>query len=48
MDGTGREGSTADFIDVVQRFCDTWSSADVDALVGFFADDAVCQVSSCR
>jgi limonene-1,2-epoxide hydrolase len=28
-------------IDVVRRFCDTWSTGDVDAIVAFFTDDAV-------
>lgn len=27
-------------IDVVRRFCDTWASGDLDAIVAFFADDA--------
>ncbi|MGH9034083.1 MAG: SgcJ/EcaC family oxidoreductase, partial [Acidimicrobiia bacterium] len=27
--------------DVVRRFCDAWSAGDVDALMAFFADDAV-------
>ncbi|MGH8982798.1 MAG: limonene-1,2-epoxide hydrolase family protein [Acidimicrobiia bacterium] len=28
-------------IDVVRRFCDTWSTGDIDAIMAFFADDAV-------
>jgi limonene-1,2-epoxide hydrolase len=28
-------------IDVVRRFCGTWSTGDVDAIMAFFADDAV-------
>ena len=28
-------------IDVVRRFCDAWSAGDLDALMAFFADDAV-------
>jgi len=28
-------------IDVVSRFCDAWSAGDLDALMAFFADDAV-------
>jgi limonene-1,2-epoxide hydrolase len=28
-------------IDVVRRFCDMWSTRDVDAIVAFFTDDAV-------
>jgi limonene-1,2-epoxide hydrolase len=28
-------------IDVVQEFCDTWAKGDLDAIVGFFTDDAV-------
>ena len=31
----------ADPIDVVTRFCKTWESVDVDALMEFFTDDAV-------
>jgi limonene-1,2-epoxide hydrolase len=27
--------------DVVRRFCDTWSTGDVDAIVAYFTDDAV-------
>ena len=32
---------SADPIDVVTRFCKTWESVDIDALMEFFADDAV-------
>jgi limonene-1,2-epoxide hydrolase len=32
---------SADPIDVVTRFCKTWESVDVDALMEFFTDDAV-------
>jgi limonene-1,2-epoxide hydrolase len=32
---------SADPVDVVTRFCKTWESVDVDALMEFFADDAV-------
>jgi limonene-1,2-epoxide hydrolase len=28
-------------IDVVRRFCDTWSTGDVDAIVAYFTDNAV-------
>lgn len=28
-------------IHVVRRFCDAWSAGDLDALMAFFADDAV-------
>jgi limonene-1,2-epoxide hydrolase len=28
-------------IDVVRRFCEAWGDRDVDALMGFFTDDAV-------
>jgi limonene-1,2-epoxide hydrolase len=28
-------------IDVVRRFCAAWSDGDIDALVGYFTDDAV-------
>ena len=28
-------------IDIVRRFCDTWSTGDIDAIMAFFADDAV-------
>jgi limonene-1,2-epoxide hydrolase len=28
-------------IDVVRRFCDTWSTGDVDAIVAYFTEDAV-------
>ena len=28
-------------IDIVRRFCDTWSTGDLDALMAFFAADAV-------
>jgi limonene-1,2-epoxide hydrolase len=28
-------------IDIVRRFCATWSSGDLDALMAFFAPDAV-------
>ena len=27
-------------LDIVQRFCDTWATGDLDALMAFFADDA--------
>jgi limonene-1,2-epoxide hydrolase len=27
--------------EIVKRFCDAWSDGDVDALMAFFADDAV-------
>src|SRR4051794_22045052 len=30
-----------DAIDVVQRFCETWKDGDLDAIIDFFADDAV-------
>lgn len=30
-----------DPIDVVQRFCDTWATGDLDAIMGFLAEDAV-------
>jgi limonene-1,2-epoxide hydrolase len=28
-------------IDLVRRFCAAWSDGDIDALMGYFADDAV-------
>lgn len=28
-------------IDVVHRFCSTWATGDIDALIAFFTDDAV-------
>ncbi len=28
-------------LDIVQRFCDTWADGDLDALMAFFAEDAV-------
>lgn len=28
-------------VDVVRRFCAAWSDLDVDAIMGFFTDDAV-------
>jgi limonene-1,2-epoxide hydrolase len=28
-------------LELVQRFCDTWATGDLDALMGFFAEDAV-------
>jgi limonene-1,2-epoxide hydrolase len=31
----------ADPISIVQAFCDTWASGDLDAIMAFFADDAV-------
>jgi limonene-1,2-epoxide hydrolase len=27
-------------LDIVQRFCDTWATGDLDAIMAFFADDA--------
>jgi limonene-1,2-epoxide hydrolase len=30
-----------DNIDLIRRFCDAWSSADVPTIVGFFAKDAI-------
>jgi limonene-1,2-epoxide hydrolase len=30
-----------DPIEIVQRFCDAWGESDIDALMAFFADDAV-------
>jgi limonene-1,2-epoxide hydrolase len=30
-----------DAIDLVQRFCAVWSKGDLDAIMDFFADDAV-------
>ncbi|MFZ6002640.1 MAG: limonene-1,2-epoxide hydrolase family protein [Actinomycetota bacterium] len=33
--------ATNDPIDVVSRFCATWASGDIDALIAFFTDDAV-------
>jgi limonene-1,2-epoxide hydrolase len=36
-----RGDSMSDPIDLVRRFCDTWPTGDVDALMAFFADDAV-------
>jgi limonene-1,2-epoxide hydrolase len=27
--------------DIVRRFCDTWGTGDLDAIMAFFADDAV-------
>jgi limonene-1,2-epoxide hydrolase len=32
---------SADPIDIVTRFCKTWESVDIGALMDFFADDAV-------
>lgn len=32
---------TTDPIELVRSFCATWATGDVDALVAFFADDAV-------
>ena len=32
---------SADPVDVVTRFCKAWEAVDVDALMEFFADDAV-------
>jgi limonene-1,2-epoxide hydrolase len=32
---------SADPVDVVTRFCKTWESVDLEALMEFFADDAV-------
>lgn len=32
---------SADPVDVVTRFCKAWESVDIDALMEFFADDAV-------
>ena len=31
----------AENIDLIRRFCDAWSTADVPNILGFFADDAV-------
>jgi limonene-1,2-epoxide hydrolase len=31
----------ADPIDVVQSFCDAWAKGDLDAILGYFTDDAV-------
>ncbi|HEV3226606.1 MAG TPA: limonene-1,2-epoxide hydrolase family protein [Acidimicrobiales bacterium] len=31
----------ADPIDVVRDFCETWAKGDLDAIMAFFADDAV-------
>jgi limonene-1,2-epoxide hydrolase len=28
-------------LELVRRFCDTWATGDLDALMGFFAEDAV-------
>jgi limonene-1,2-epoxide hydrolase len=33
--------STSEPIDVVTRFCAAWGEGDLDAIVAFFADDAV-------
>ena len=30
----------ADAISIVQEFCDTWATGDLDAIVAFFTDDA--------
>ena len=30
-----------DPIDLVQRFCDTWATGDLDAIMAFLAEDAV-------
>ena len=32
---------SADPVDIVTRFCKTWETVDLDALMEFFADDAV-------
>jgi limonene-1,2-epoxide hydrolase len=32
---------SADPVDVVTRFCKTWETVDIDALMEFFTDDAV-------
>jgi limonene-1,2-epoxide hydrolase len=33
--------SAGDAVDVVRRFCAAWADGDLDALLAFFADDAV-------
>jgi limonene-1,2-epoxide hydrolase len=33
--------TASDAVDVVSRFCASWSEGDLDAIMGFFADDAV-------
>jgi limonene-1,2-epoxide hydrolase len=32
---------STDPIDVVSRFCETWESTDIDAVMAYFTDDAV-------
>ena len=31
----------SDNIDLIQRFCDAWSTADIPKILDFFADDAI-------
>jgi limonene-1,2-epoxide hydrolase len=38
--GVGMSADT-DAVDVVRRFCAAWAGGDLDAIMGFFADDAV-------
>jgi limonene-1,2-epoxide hydrolase len=33
--------TASDAVDVVSRFCASWSGGDLDVIMGFFADDAV-------